>query len=408
MRRYRLRSRGVGLVFGSVLLFLVGTNIQSGWVFVLSALLLGVTVAGAVLPFGMTRGLTVSRRAPGETFVGDQVRVDLTVSNPTRRPRLSISIRDPYVAKTNVFLPSLGAGTTVTISTRRTATRRGVVDGGPVVVSSGAPFGVAEVRRTVVAAGRTVVFPRIVRIAGLPLQGDPAWGADDHVPSGRGPGREFHGIREYQLGDSLRHVHWPSTARHASLVVREFERDRPARVAVVVDTAGDTPTDGDAETALDRCCSVAASAALAALRLGHGVSLVAARGARTVVVEDAERDRALTMLAELRAPGGMTLSRVLMSAPEAPTMLVVFPTWRSNAAAVLAPALERGVAAGSRVVAIAVEVAASRAEPALAAHEIDELMAVLAAAGAEPVRIRAGRPLEAELSSALAFAGAVR
>jgi uncharacterized protein (DUF58 family) len=391
----------VGLVFGSLLLFLVGTNIQSGWVFILSALLLGVAAAGAVLPFGVTRGLTISRRAPGETFVGDPVRVDLTVSNPTRRPRLSISIRDPHVAETNLFLPSLGTGASVTISTRRTAARRGVVDGGPVVLSSGAPFGVAEVRRIVPATGRTVVFPRIVPFPDLRVSGDPSTAADDRVPYGRGPGREFHGIREYQHGDSLRHVHWPSTARHGSLVVREFERERPARLTVVVDTAGDTPAEDDAETALDRCCSVAASAVLEALRLGHGVTLVAGRGGRPTVLEDVERMPALTMLAELRAPGGMALPSVLAAVPSAPTTLVAFPTWRSNAAAVLAPAVERLVAAGSRVVAVAIEVAVSRAEPALAEGEADELLAVLAAAGAEPVRIRPGRAVEDELASAI-------
>src|SRR3954452_10876233 len=142
------------------MLFLVATNVQAGWVFVLSAMLLGVAVAGALLPFGVTRGLSVARRAASEIFVGDEVRVDVTVSNPTRRPRLWLSIRDPFVARTNLFLPSLRSGETAVLSTRRTATRRGIVEGGPVVVSSSAPFGVAEVRRTVAAAGRAGVVPR--------------------------------------------------------------------------------------------------------------------------------------------------------------------------------------------------------------------------------------------------------
>jgi len=402
-RRYRLRPRAAGLAVGAGLLFLVGTNVQSGWVFVLSAMLLGAAVAGAVLPFGVTRGLQVARRAPDEGFVGDEVQVDLVVANPTSRPRLSVSIRDPHVAEANLFLPSLGAHTTVTLSTRRTATRRGVVEGGPVVLSSSGPFGVAEGRRTVAAEGRTVVFPRIVPVRALQLLGDPAVGADDELPRGRGPGREFHGIREYQRGDSLRHVHWPSSARHGALVVREFERERPARLTVVVDTAGDT-TVGPDETALDRCCSVAASVALEALRLGHGLTVSAPRDGRVAEVVDADRFDALTMLAGLRAPGGLTLSQALASTERAPTMLLAFPTWRSNAARALAPAVERLVADGCRVAAVAVEVAASRAEPALTAPEVDELLAVLAAAGAETVRVRAGE----DVAEAMAPEGASR
>jgi uncharacterized protein (DUF58 family) len=393
-------------VFGAGLLFLVGTNVQSGWVFVLSAMLFGVAVAGALLPFGMTRGLTVARRAPGETYVGDEVRVDLVVSNPTGRPRLSISIRDPFVAEANLFLPSIGARTTVTLPTRRTATRRGVAEGGPVVVSSSAPFGVAEVPRTVAAEGRTVVFPRVVPVSALALQGDPAAGPDDELPLGRGPGREFHGIREYQRGDSLRHVHWPSSARHGGLVVREFERERPARMTVVVDTAGDT-RDGDSEeSALDRCCSVAASVAVAALRQGHGVTVAAARDGGLFQLEDVDRFDALTFLAELGAPGGLTLAQALPSTGRAPSMLLVFPTWRSNAAAELVPPVEGLIAAGCRVVVVVVEVGASRAEPILPDGAVEELVAVLSAAGAESIRVPPGRPVAEALS--MTPAGAAR
>jgi uncharacterized protein (DUF58 family) len=357
-----------------------------------------------VLPYGVTRGVEVARRAPDETFVGDEVSVDLTVANPSRRPRLSISIRDPFVAETNLFLPSLGACTRVTLSTRRVATRRGAVEGGPVVVSSSAPFGVAEVRRTVPAAGRTVVFPRIVPVGALRLLGDAATDADDDIPRGRGPGREFHGIREYQVGDSLRHVHWPSSARHGGLVVREFERERPARMTIVVDTAADTAIPADGETVLDRCCSVAASVALEALRLGHGLTVAAAEDGRLTTVEDADRLEALTLLAGLRAPGGMTLAQSLAATPVAPTMLVVFPTWWSNAATELAPAIERLAASNARVAAVAVEVAPSRVQPALPEPEVDELLAVLAAAGAETIRIRPGGPVAGAAERTLAGA----
>ncbi len=348
------------------------------------------------------------RRAPAEAFVGDEVRVDLVIANPTRKPRLWLSVRDPFVARSVVYLEALGPEGSTTLSTRRVAARRGVVDGGPVVVSTSAPFGVAEVRRNVPAAGRVVVFPRIVPVAAMPFLADPSGGSELKVARGRGEGREFHGIREYQRGDSLRHVHWPSTARHGSLVVREFERERPARVTVVVDTHGDSIALGDEETALDRCCSAAASVALEALRLGHGVTVAAARDGRLAVLEDADRTGALTLLAEARASGGMTLAEAVAATPDSPTVLVAFPTWRSNSAALLVPAVERLVVAGSRVAAVAVEVApaTSRAEPALSEAGTDELMVALAAAGADATLVRAGGTVADALSSA--FAGAAR
>ena len=143
----RIRRRAVGLIGGALLLFLAATNIQSGWLFVLSSLLLGATVGGALFPISMVRGLHVDRRAPPEAFVGDQVPVDLVVENRARGTRLSVVIRDPHVAPTAAFVPAIRAGEQVTIRTVRLATRRGIVEAAPVEIASTAPFGVAEAKR---------------------------------------------------------------------------------------------------------------------------------------------------------------------------------------------------------------------------------------------------------------------
>ncbi len=384
------------------MLFLVGTNVQSGWVFVLSALLLGVAGAGVVLPFRMSRGVAVARRAPDEAFAGDEVRVDLAMTNRSRRLALSLSVRDPFVAPATVFVPWLRPGETVTAVTTRTVARRGVVDGGPVEVASSAPFGVAEVRRAVRAPGRIVVYPRLVPVGDLALLGASGAGGESTRSAGRGPGREFHGVREYQPGDSLRHVHWPSTARHGSLIVREFEPDRPARLSVVVDTWADAGSNGP-ETPLDLCCSAGASVAAEALRRGHGITVAGGRNGAVAVAPDADRATALTWFAELRAPGGLALADVLRQAGASlagsASILLVFPTWHSNPAPALAPEVERLGGEGRKVAAVVVDAAAARPSvPFLSPAEVGELVAALDAAGADVHLVRAGDDLQAVLA----------
>ena len=51
----------------------------------------------------------------------------------------------------------------------------------------------------------------------------------------RGLGREFESLREYQLGDELRNVAWPATARRGKLITREFTTERSQQVWVVLD-----------------------------------------------------------------------------------------------------------------------------------------------------------------------------
>jgi uncharacterized protein (DUF58 family) len=387
------------------LLFLVGTNVQSGWVFVLCALLLGVAGAGVVLPLRVVRGIHVERRAAREVFPGDDLRVDLVVTNRSRKPKLSVTIRDPHVQLAAVFLPSIRPGETLTATTERTASRRGVVEGGPVEVASSAPFGVTEARRTVATSGRTVVFPRVVPAA-LPLLGTALSGASSENAGRRGPGHEFHGTREYQRGDTLRHVHWRSTAHHGALIVREFEREQPAHLLVVVDTYADTAEE-TGDTALDVCCSAAASVALEALARGSGVSLAAGGTGDLIVAADVDRTAALTALAELRVAGDAPVARAVDAAREAvpaTALLVALPTWRSNEPTVLVPALERAVRAGLRVAAAVVDVAgsASRGAPELTPEEVTELEFRLAAAGADVHRVGSSEGLAASLGRTLA------
>jgi len=397
---FRLRRRAAGLVGGAALLFLVGTNVQSGWVFVLSSLLLGVLGAGVVLPVRMSRGVEVARRAPDEAFAGDEIRVDLVIANRGRRPAVSLSVRDRFVAPARVFVPWLRPGASATAATIRAAARRGVVDGGPVEVASSAPFGLAEVRRAVRAPGRIVIYPGLVPVGDLSLLGA-SWAEGESARSvSRGAGREFHGVREYQRGDSLRHVHWPSTARHGSLIVREFEPDRPARLAVVVDTWADGGWgEGDSETVLDACCSVGASVAVEALRRDHGVTLSAGRNGSVATLPDPDRAATLTWFAELVAPGGVALSEVLRRVPPgSATILVVLPAWRSNALGELAPEIERLAGSGRAVAAVVVDPGQSGpSAPGPGRAEVDGLVAGLDTAGAAVRLVRPGDDLGAAM-----------
>ncbi|TMK47936.1 MAG: DUF58 domain-containing protein, partial [Actinobacteria bacterium] len=270
----RPRRRIAALTVGAALLFTVGTSVQAGWLLVLSSVLLGAAVAGLLLPLRMVRGVSVERRAPEEAFQGDLVSVELTVRNAGRGMRLGLEIQDPHLSRTRMLVPPLGPGDRAVIGTTRRAARRGVQESTAASVRSAAPFGVAQASRPVAAPGRTVVYPAVVELGRVPLIDlAPTRDSAMHTAPRRGTGPEYLGIREYRTGDSMRHVHWPSTARHGQVMVREFEQEHTRRLAIVVDTWADA---GEEDTPLDAACSVAASVAFAALGRGHGVRLAAA------------------------------------------------------------------------------------------------------------------------------------
>ena len=79
----------------------------------------------------------------------------------------------------------------------------------------------------------------------------------------------FHALRDYEPGDDRRSVHWPSTARYGSLIVRQFEETHRSHHMVVLDTRIDSWDRRSFETAV----SVAASLAIAGSGEARTVSM---------------------------------------------------------------------------------------------------------------------------------------
>ncbi len=266
----RLRRRAAGLTLGAAILFVIGTNAQAGWLFVLAALLLGTVVAGIVVPLVGLRGLDVELSAPAETRQGDDVTVRLTITNRGRAVRWGVVARDEHIGGSTAFVGAIRPGERVEVGTVRNAPRRGEARTAWVELRSGAPFGVAERRRRLPADATTLVLPRVVALGALPFV-DLASSreATTETDPRRGQGPEYLGVREYRPGDPIRQVHWRLTARHGELVVRDLEEHRVPRLAIWIDTATDADT-------LDDICSAAASIASSASATGVGVRLAAA------------------------------------------------------------------------------------------------------------------------------------
>lgn len=104
------RRRATALAVGAAALFGVGTSVQAGWLLVLSSILLGAAVAGLLLPLRMVRDVAVERRGPDEAFQGDDVMVELIVTNRGRPMKLGLEVEDPHVARARVLVPPLGPG----------------------------------------------------------------------------------------------------------------------------------------------------------------------------------------------------------------------------------------------------------------------------------------------------------
>jgi uncharacterized protein (DUF58 family) len=227
-----------------------------------------------VISLGMTLGratlavaLTVD---PARVVVGEQSIGQLSVVNRGSRRALGARLEVPVGAGVAAFdLPQLASGTTwdepFVIPTRR----RGIVEVGPVSSVRGDPLGLARRAIDWADAIELFVHPQTVRVPGLTagwirdLEGRPT---NDLSPSDVA----FHTLREYVPGDDRRHVHWRTSARLGTLMVRQFVDTRRSHLGLVLSTS---PADyADAEE-FELAVSIVGSLGVSALGDDQVVSL---------------------------------------------------------------------------------------------------------------------------------------
>ena len=251
------------------LLVAVGTTSQTGWLFVLSAGVLGL-VASGVLAWHRLGAAAITRSLPARAGAGDDVTVTLTIHNTSTRRLPVMRVDDSFPAFDDVAVAceSLRGRGSATTELERRAVVRGVFDSGDVTLTTAAPFGLVRTRKTSAVPSRLIVHPATSDVAGFALPETAATAVDEAFAVARsGAGDVFAGVRDYRPGDQRRLIHWRTTARTGRLAVREHEE--PARSPVVLVVAG-----LGADHMAEHVVSDAASIGLYALANGRPVHCV--------------------------------------------------------------------------------------------------------------------------------------
>ena len=259
------------------------------------------------------------------------------------------------------------------------------------------PFGLQRVSAPLPAPGALLVYPRLVHLERLFSESGVHALEGRRLLLRRQTGFDLHSVREYERGESLRHVHWRSTARRGQLMVKELEDAPRDEIAVLLDADAATV----AGESFDVQVRAAGSILEAYLRHGRRAILVVnseRRESQQVHSPAVDSRRALELLAAAE-PTGRVPVHTLMSeeaSPAARSLELVVVTARIERALVdrlVQRALSRRKASLVFVDAPTFAGAAPQREPALLR---------LQAAGVAVAVIRAGDDLAAALEGASA------
>jgi uncharacterized protein (DUF58 family) len=245
---------------------------------------------GLIWPIVALARVELSVTAPPDATVGDEVQLRISVRGRARR--VEVRVLDPTGRWWRTGVPTDGV-------VPHLATRRGVFDHVRVQIRSSAPLGVfMRTRQARVALPAPIAVAPRARAAAVSVRPVPprVEMPSEHAVAGTGADA-VRAVRNYVPGDAARLVHWPTSARRGTLVVREHDPPANEGVALVVDLTG-------SEDHAEAAASVAA---------GIG-GAVLARGGRLVLATN-EQDGAQCGPVVDRRDLGRRLARAVAGTP---------------------------------------------------------------------------------------------
>jgi uncharacterized protein (DUF58 family) len=236
------------------------------------------------------------------------------------------------------------------------------------------PFGLARAEVDLDARGSLLVYPRLVSLDRLFSE------SGAHAQDGRRlllrrpSGFDLHSVREYERGESLRKVHWKTTARRGQLMVKELEDAPRDEIAVILD-ADESAVAGESFDV-----QVRAAGSILRAHAAHGRRAVlavnsAARPSVRVTSLDGDWLAALGVLAEAEADGTRPVVELLAreSGPASRALETLVVTARLSGA--LATKLVQRALAGQGVSVVWVDSASFAARPTKVEPELLRLQA---------------------------------
>ncbi len=241
---------------------------QLGWVELMVLAAGCLLVLAVAVPFVVGRLMLDVERTlePERVTTGDRAVAVMRVTNPRRGPIASRTIEEHVGGRPlRLDIPPLGPGRATEAVYPLPTARRGVVEVGPALIVKSDLLNL--MRREIVQTDvQTLwVHPRVAPLRPLPVgfAKDLEGPTSDASPAGD---VAFHALREYELGDDHRHIHWMSTARTGTLMVRHYVDNRRPNMTVVVDTEIDSYR---SELQFDLAIEVAASLGVSSLLSGQ-------------------------------------------------------------------------------------------------------------------------------------------
>lgn len=269
---------GLSIVLGA--LRALGVDVAPKWLSINWALLLALALLALLDAVRLARQPSprVQRQMPGSLALGrwNEVRIDL--EHDYAQP-LTVQVFDHVPDGLNVeHLPQrieLQPGQHSQLTYRVRPVRRGHFNLEVCEINLPGKFGLWSARRYLSLSDSTRVYPDFAHLYGAQLLAVDNWLSQLGVRQRqrRGQGLEFHQLREFREGDSLRQIDWKATARQRTPIAREYQDEQNQQIIFMLD-CGRAMRSQDGELShFDHALNACLLLSYVALRQGDAVGL---------------------------------------------------------------------------------------------------------------------------------------
>ncbi len=293
-----MNRRALVLIAVALALLAIASTIRSGWLYIVASCLFALVVYGLISGYVDSRNLAVSREVPEEVFEKQPFKGRITVRNKGRLNRYLCEATDMQFeqvkgrgvldemrrrradrtaqlksgpgdegevrgkTEASLCIEKLPAHGEVSAGYVLKAPGRGRFERATIRVRCSGVFGVSSVRRNFEVSSPVLALPALSRLERFPfVPVATASPVETFEWERKGPGHDYYGVREYVSGDSLRHIHWPSSARTGTLIVKEYQQEyMPAAgvLLIVARPASGTRYENSLEDSIRATASVVA------------------------------------------------------------------------------------------------------------------------------------------------------
>lgn len=217
-RRIFIFPSRVGFFFGICLLVMLmaAINFQNNLSYALTFLLSTLFVVATLHTFANLSGLTIRAVRAQPAFPGQQSEFELMVERGKQRDHFALYLKWPESSEALINLVNEDS---VSVRLHMAVDQRGWFSPGRLMLESTYPLGLLRCWTWVDLELHTLVYPRPVASSALPgLATDKPDGASVAVIGSD----DFYGFRNYQKGDSLRHIHWKGVAKGQGVQSKQY------------------------------------------------------------------------------------------------------------------------------------------------------------------------------------------